>query len=51
MFVEVYYNYQSLFGSLFVTSQSFKQEAAFIIRDRRNLIPGITGTGGSSACT
>ena len=51
MFVEVYYNYQSLFGSLFVTSQSFKQEAAFIIRDRRNLTPGITGTGGSSACT
>jgi hypothetical protein len=48
MFAEVYYTYQPLFGSLFVDDLTFKQEAAFVIRDDRNLgssnARGTTGT-------
>lgn len=51
MFVEVFYQYQPLFGTMFAGTPTFKREAAFIIRDDRNLTPGITGTGGQSACT
>ncbi len=56
MFVEVYFEYRGLFGSMFVNPTTFKHEAAFVIRDDRNLNPaaapgGITGTGGTSHCT
>lgn len=51
MFVEVYYKYQPLFGTMFVNSMVFRHEAAFIIRDSRNLTPGVTGTGSQSSCT
>ncbi|GGC10052.1 hypothetical protein GCM10011494_30910 [Novosphingobium endophyticum] len=51
MFVEVYYQYQPLFGDMFVGTPRFKQEAAFIIRDDRNLTPGVTGSGGNSTCS
>ncbi len=51
MFVEVSYVYQPLFGRMFVTQTEFRKEAAFIVRDHRNLTPGITGTGGTSQCT
>lgn len=55
MFVEVYYRYEGLFSPMFIDDLVFKQEAAFLIRDDRNLMnsnePGITGTGGSSHCT
>lgn len=56
MFVEVYYHYQPLFGTMFVKDQVFKHEAAFLIRDDRSLNPsgtknGITGTGSQSLCT
>lgn len=51
MFVEVYYEYDSIFGDMFVDGVVFKQEAAFLTRDDRNLTPGITGTGGDTACT
>lgn len=55
MFVEVYYDYNGLFGTLFVNRTRFKQEAAFIVRDVRDLRatnqPGITGSGGTSPCT
>ncbi|MDE2405509.1 MAG: pilus assembly protein TadE [Sphingomonadales bacterium] len=37
MFVEVYYRYKPLFGTMFVQPMLFHQEAAFIIRDDRNL--------------
>ncbi|MCJ2185928.1 TadE/TadG family type IV pilus assembly protein [Novosphingobium beihaiensis] len=52
MFVEVYYNYQPLFGNVFVKNTMFHREATFIVRDNRNLTPngspdGITA--GSSA--
>ncbi|HUD30074.1 MAG TPA: pilus assembly protein TadE [Novosphingobium sp.] len=51
MFVEVYYTYQPLFGTMFVGTPSFRREAAFIIRDDRNLTPGVTGGNGKSLCT
>jgi Flp pilus assembly pilin Flp len=51
MYAEVYYNYAGLFGDMFVGDVQFKQEAALIVRDDRNLAPGVTGTGGSSNCT
>ncbi|WP_334182809.1 TadE/TadG family type IV pilus assembly protein [Novosphingobium sp.] len=56
MYVEVYYRYQPLFGTMFVKDAEFKQEAAFIIRDNRTLNPtgttgGVTGGNGKSLCT
>lgn len=51
MFVEVYYKYQPLFGSMFVSDPIFRHEAAFIIRDDRNLTPGVTGTAKASTCS
>jgi Flp pilus assembly protein TadG len=51
MFVEIFYVYQPLFGRMFVGATEFRKEAAFIVRDHRNLTPGITGTGGTSQCT
>lgn len=50
MFVEVYYSYTGLLGDLFVANRVLKKEAAFLIRDERNLTPGITGTGPSYSC-
>lgn len=54
MFVEVFYEHDPLFAEMFVGPLTFKQEAAFVIRDDRNLRatnqPGITGTGGLSHC-
>jgi hypothetical protein len=48
MYAEVYYKYQPLFGRLFVNQMTMKQEAAYIVRDDRNLAggggAGITGT-------
>lgn len=56
MFVEVYYHYRPLFGTMFVNETVFKQEAAYMIRDDRSLNPtgtpgGVTGGGGKSLCT
>lgn len=56
MFVEVYYHYQPLFGTMFIEDQVFKHEAAYLIRDDRSLNPagspyGITGSGSQSPCT
>ncbi|MGF7153029.1 TadE/TadG family type IV pilus assembly protein [Novosphingobium gossypii] len=48
MYVEVNYVYQPLFGSWFVGNPTFRREAAFIIRDDRNLTLGVTGTNNSS---
>ncbi len=44
MFVEVYYKYTGLFGTMFVNSPTFHQEAAFLVRDDRNLTSGLSGT-------
>ncbi|MCJ2181618.1 pilus assembly protein TadE [Novosphingobium sp. 1949] len=51
MFVEVYYNYQPLFGNIFVKDTTFYHEAAFLIRDDRNLTSGVTGSGSTSDCS
>jgi hypothetical protein len=51
MFVEAYYSYAGLFGTMFVKNVKFAQEAAFIIRDDRSLSGGVTGATGSSECT
>lgn len=50
MFVEVFYRYQPLFGTAFVSSPTFHEEAAFIIRDDRNLAK-VSNTGAKSSCT
>jgi hypothetical protein len=41
MFVEIRYNYQPLFGDLFADGVVINQEAAFTIRDDRNLAAGL----------
>lgn len=54
MFVEVYYAYQGVFGSMFVQNTVFKQEAAYIVRDIRDYrtgqTPVITPNGTKSGC-
>ncbi len=54
MFVEVFYDYEGIFGTLFVENQRFKQEAAYLVRDVRDLrassLSGVTGGGGNSQC-
>lgn len=54
MFVEVFYDYKGLFGSMFVKNMRFKQEAAYMVRDIRDLrasnVTGITGGGSKSPC-
>lgn len=44
MFVEVFYRQNGLFGTLFVKPMVFHQEAAYLIRDTRNLTGVPTGT-------
>jgi Flp pilus assembly pilin Flp len=54
MFVEVVYDYQGIFGTLFVSNMQFRQEAAYLVRDTRDLravdVSGVTGGGGDSHC-
>ena len=54
MFVEVIYEYQGIFGTLFVSNMRFRQEAAYLVRDTRDLRAvdqsGVTGGGGDSHC-
>jgi Flp pilus assembly pilin Flp len=55
MYVEVYYTYQPLFGTMFVNKTTFRREAAYMIRDDRTLgastSKGVTGTStGTSTC-
>lgn len=51
MFVEVYYEYEGLFGDMFIDGGTLRKEGAFLIRDQRNMTPGVTGTGGTYPCT
>ncbi len=48
MFVEVYYQYRGIFGTLYMNQPVVKQEAAFLIRDDRALSSGLTGTADST---
>lgn len=54
MFAEVHYDYEGIFGDLFVENTSFTQEAAFVVRDARDLraanVPGLTGSSNKSKC-
>ncbi len=50
MFVEVYFEYQGLFGTMFVGNKVFKHEAAYVLRDDRNLTPGLTGLSVGIEC-
>lgn len=55
MLVEVFYRYEGLFADMFTDNITFKSEAAYVIRDDRNLRAtnqsGVTGSGGMSHCT
>jgi hypothetical protein len=50
MHVEVYYAYEPLLAGLFVDEEEveFRQEAAYVVRDRRDLDGGLTGEEKSS---
>jgi len=50
MFAEVFYEYRGQVGSLYVGTVTMKREAAFVVRDDRNLTPGLTGGGSQSSC-
>ena len=45
MYVEVFYEYQGLFGDMFLGNRLIRHEAAFPIRDDRNLEPGVADDG------
>ncbi|MCY1672172.1 pilus assembly protein TadE [Novosphingobium sp. SL115] len=51
MFVEIFYEYEGIFGEMFVENITMAKEGAFLVRDERNLTPGVTGTGGMYPCT
>jgi hypothetical protein len=51
MFVELYYRYEGLLGIPYgLGERMLHQEGAFLIRDDRNLVPGVTGTSSRSPC-
>jgi hypothetical protein len=54
MFAEVHYEYRGIFGDMLVKGMEFNQEAAFMVRDSRDLRspnqPGLTGSNGKSKC-
>lgn len=49
MFVELEYKFEGMFGDLFVKPRVIRQEAAFNIRDDRNLSAGLANDGGPRA--
>ena len=51
MVAEVYYEYEGLISGLAANNAVIREEAVFVIRDDRNLSPGVTGTGGQSSCS
>lgn len=51
MFVEIEYRYQPLFGEAFLAETILRQEAAFNIRDDRNLGAGLVNNIGTAATT
>ena len=52
MFVEIEYKYEALFEDPFGSGDRIlRKEAAFLIRDDRNLDPGLTGGGSDSSCS
>lgn len=45
MYVEVFYEYNGLFGDMFIGDEVIKHEAAFPVRDDRNLGPKVANDG------
>ena len=50
MFAEVFYEYRGQVGAFYVGTLTMKREAAFVVRDDRNLTPGLTGGVSQSSC-
>ena len=50
MFAEVFYQHRGLFGTMYVGTVELKREAAYIVRDDRNLAAGLTGSNSQSPC-
>jgi hypothetical protein len=51
MYVEVSYTYRPMFGAMFMGPKTFHREAAYMIRDDRNLTAGITPTATDTSCS
>ncbi|WP_424771665.1 TadE/TadG family type IV pilus assembly protein [Pontixanthobacter sp.] len=51
MYVEIEYTYRALFENPFGSGdRTLRKEAAYLIRDDRNLAPGLTGANSNSEC-
>jgi len=45
MFVEIVYDYQALFGTMFIPPRTIRYEASFVVRDDRDLVGPVGGDG------
>ena len=54
MFAEVIYQYEPIFAGVLANEMTFRQEAAFLVRDDRNLLgnngTGVGGASGANEC-
>lgn len=50
MVAEVWYEYRGLFGTMFIEPITIHEEAATIVRDDRNVGPGLSGSSTKSKC-
>ena len=50
MVAEVWYEYNGLFGTMFVQPITIHEQAAIIVRDDRNVGPGLSGTNDKIEC-
>ena len=51
MLVEVFYEHEGLFSPFFISTVNLNREATFLVRDDRDLVPGLTGGASASPCT
>ena len=51
MYAEAFYEHRGLFGDLYVANVVMQREAAYIVRDDRNIAGGLTGGNSQSRCT
>jgi len=49
MFVEIMYDYEPLFGDLFMDARTIRHQAAFNVRDNRNIVLGVVSDGSTKA--
>ncbi|MGV3513093.1 MAG: TadE/TadG family type IV pilus assembly protein [Novosphingobium sp.] len=50
MVAEVWYEYRGLFGTMFVEPITLHEQAVVIVRDDRNVGPGLSGSSARSTC-